>query len=337
LALLIRISLSLALAAVVAAGATGAWTWRWMHHPVAIGESVTFEIARGANFRSFASDLAAAGIIEHPELFRLYARATGLATEVRAGEYEIEPGRSRLELLDQVVSGRVKLYSLTIVEGWAVARMLQELSRRDELVQTVTHLDAASLMPALGLEGEHAEGWFFPDTYRFPRGTADAAVLVQAHRRMQQELDRAWARRSTGLPLNDPYEALILASVIEKETGHADERAKVSQVFNSRLAAGMRLQTDPTVIYGFGDSFEGRLRRIHLDTDHPYNTYRHGGLPPTPIALPGRPSLNAAVQPAATDYLYFVARGDGTSEFTTNLDDHVAAVRRFQLGLEPQP
>jgi UPF0755 protein len=333
LGLLVRFSVVALLVAITAAGVSGAFAWRWVQQPVALQQPVTVQIERGASFRAVAETLERAGVIDRPDIFRLYARYAGLATAVRAGEYEFRPGRSPRQVLEQIVNGRVKLHAFTIVEGWTVSRLLSELARRDELVHTVTHLNAESLMPALGLDESHAEGWFFPDTYRFPRGTTDAALLLQAQRRMSQVLESVWEHRVPDLPLTDPYDALILASVIEKETGRPDERAKVSQVFNSRLMIGMRLQTDPTVIYGFGDAFEGRLRRHHLRTDHPYNTYRHAGLPPTPIALPGRAALLAAVQPSDTDYLYFVARGDGTSEFTTNHDDHVAAVRRFQLGI----
>jgi UPF0755 protein len=316
------------------ATATAGFTWRWMHQPASIDSPVIHDVARGSSFRTFAEGLAAAGIIDYPGLLRAYARVTGLATEVRAGEYEFTPGQSPIDLLEQVVQGRVKLYAFTIVEGWTVSRLLSELAQREEISQSVTDLDATQLMSALGRDDDHAEGWFFPDTYRYPRGTSDATLLLLAHRRMQLELEQAWAQRHAEVSLEEPYEALILASVIEKETGQADERAKVSQVFNTRLAIGMRLQTDPTVIYGFGDAFEGRLRRHHLNTDHPYNTYRRSGLPPTPIALPGRAALLAAVQPADTDYLYFVSRGDGTSQFSRNLTDHSAAVRRFQLGQE---
>ncbi len=330
---MLRISAAVVLLLAVVAGTVVGYAWHWLHQPLPNDTAVIVQLERGQSFHGFARSLADSELIRHPELLRLYARYSGVATAAQAGEYELQPGRSPRQLLELVVSGRVKLYDITLLEGWTVSRVLTELAARDELEHTVTHLSAENLMPALGLPESHAEGWFFPDTYRFARGATDASILQQAYRRMQQELSAVWEQRWPDVPLADPYDALILASVIEKETGREDERARVSQVFNTRLGIGMRLQTDPTVIYGFGDTFEGRLRRHHLQTDHPYNTYRHSGLPPTPIALPGRASLLAAVRPADTEYLYFVARGDGTSEFTTDYADHQAAVRRFQLGL----
>jgi UPF0755 protein len=285
---LIRTSLVIAVVALAAALVVAGFAWRWMDRPVVGTEPVIIEIPRGASFRGFARMLADAGLIDRPEVFRWYARLAGLSTEVRAGEYQFVPGQTPRQVLAQAVAGRVLLHTVTIVEGWTVARMLDELSRRDELAHTVTHHDAGSLMVALGIDEPHAEGWFFPDTYSFPRGTTDAAILRQAHARMRAHLEDVWAARQIGLPLASPYDALILASVIEKETGRADERPKVSQVFNKRLSIGMRLQTDPTVIYGFGNDFDGRLRRHHLRTDHPYNTYRRHGLPPRPISPASR-------------------------------------------------
>jgi UPF0755 protein len=218
-----------------------------------------------------------------------------------------------------------------LLEGWTLGQTLDYLAGLDTLRHALADTPEAQLMATLGLEPQMAEGWFFPDTYRFERGTQDVAVLLTAHRKMQQELDRVWQERDADLPYSHPYQVLIMASLIEKETGLDAERAKIARVFTSRLEQGMRLQTDPTVIYGLGEDFDGNLTRAHLNQDGPYNTYRRAGLPPTPIALPGKRSLEAAVHPAPGAYLYFVARGDGSSQFSATLDEHLAAVRRYQL------
>jgi UPF0755 protein len=331
---LLRVSLTIFAGLLLAGLVVLGFGWQQLQRPHLEGDSVVVDIPRGASFRSLTAQLQAAGVIDHSLPFLIWGRVSGLAADVKAGEYEFTADTTPVQALQQIVDGRVKLYSLTILEGWTVSRVLAALAERSELRHTLEGMNAETLLSALGVDDGHAEGWFFPDTYVFPRGTSDAEILRRAYRRMEQELAQAWAQRDVGLTLAKPYEALILASVIEKETGRADERHKVSQVFHRRLAIGMRLQTDPTVIYGYGDDFDGRLTRRLLHTDHPYNTYTRTGLPPTPIALPGRAALLAAVQPTDTEYLFFVARGDGSSFFSHDYETHRAAVRRYQLGLE---
>jgi UPF0755 protein len=225
--------------------------------------------------------------------------------------------------------GDVRYSELTVVEGWTFARLRQAIRQQPGLKQTALDLSDSDLMRLLGATGRHPEGLFYPDTYLFPHNTEDLQVYRMAMERMDQELQRIWAQRHPDVPLKTPYEALILASIIEKETGLAADRRNISSVFTNRLRKGMMLQTDPTVIYGIGTLFDGDLRKNHLRTDTPYNTYTRTGLPPTPIALPGRESLLSAVQPATTPYLYFVAKGDGSSYFSSNLDEHNSAVDRF--------
>ncbi len=331
---MLRISLTIVACLLLLTFAVLGYGWQQLHQSRVDAAPVVVDIPRGASFRSLTAQLQDADVIGHSLPFLVWGRISGLAANVKAGEYEFTPGTTPAQALQQIVDGRVRLYSLTILEGWTLSRVLAVLRDRSELRHTLDEVDPQTLLSDLGLGEGHAEGWFFPDTYVFARGTTDAEILRRANQRMQRELEQAWASRDVGLQIEDPYEALILASVIEKETGRADERAKVSQVFHRRLALGMRLQTDPTVIYGYGDDFDGRLTRRLLHADHPYNTYTRTGLPPTPIAMPGRAALQAAVQPADTEYLFFVARGDGSSFFSRDYDTHRAAVRRYQLGLE---
>ncbi len=337
--LALRLSLIGLLGLVFLGGAGLGMAWYGLQQPIHLAEPVVLEIPRGESLARSSQRLAAAGVIRHPRLLQGWARLNGQAARIKAGEYEFSGTMDMRQVLAQLVAGRVRLYSLTLVEGWTVHQVLAAFREREELAQTLSVQGPEQLLAALGLATEagasaHAEGWFFPDTYVYPRGTTDVSLLRQAHQRMQQELARVWAQRDTGLALTDPYQALILASIIEKETGKPADRTRISQVFHSRLQLGMRLQTDPTVIYGYGPAFDGRLTRRRLHTDHAYNTYTRHGLPPTPIALPGRASLEAAVQPADTDYLFFVSRGDGSSHFSRDYEAHRAAVRRYQLGLE---
>ncbi len=233
-------------------------------------------------------------------------------------------------MLDRIVAGRVIQYPLTIVEGWTFRQLRQALAAHPQLTQTLAGLSDAEIMARLGRPGAHPEGWFLPDTYHFPKGFTDEAFLRRALTAMEQRLTQVWERRAPDTPLNDPYQALVLASIIEKETGVAAERAEIAGVFARRLRLGMRLQTDPTVIYGLGEAFDGNLRRRDLEADTPYNTYTRPGLPPTPIALPGLAALEAAAQPAAGDALYFVADGQGGHVFSRTLEEHHRAVRRYQ-------
>jgi UPF0755 protein len=294
------------------------------------GASVSYEVKSGSGLIAVARDLQRLGLLEHPHFLVWYARWRG-ADRIKAGEYLIEPQLTPPRLLDKLLSGEVIRYTLTIPEGWTFSQMLAAVRAHEKIRRTLTADDGQEIMAQLGFPGQHPEGRFFPDTYLFPAGTTDFALLQHAYEQMQQLLEGAWQEREPGLPLASPYEALILASIVEKETGSPDERARISGVFVRRLQKNMRLQTDPTVIYGLGAGFDGNLRRRDLETDSPYNTYMRAGLPPTPIALPGAAALHAALHPAPGDELYFVSRGDGTHHFSASFDAHVAAVKKYQL------
>jgi UPF0755 protein len=260
-----------------------------------------------------------------------YGRLSGLAGQMKAGEYEVVAGTTPLGLVRQLVEGRVKLHTLTIVEGWTIRDLLRAIRKHPAIRHTLPVSGPNGLARVLELPSDHPEGWFFPDTYRFPRDTADREVLTMAHARMRVMLEQAWSRRQSDLPLKNPYDVLILASIIEKETAVDRERVRVSGVFVRRLRMGMKLQTDPTVIYGLGEEFDGNLTRRQLNRDSPYNTYTRTGLPPSPISLPGESSLLAAVRPDDSQALYFVASGDddGTHVFSATLREHNAAVRKY--------
>lgn len=329
--------LAVAVACLVAAGllAVGGFAW-YMQQRLSATISVpeggtTVLIEPGTPFARAVSNLAEQGIIDDPRWLSWYGRLNGDASRLRAGEYFIEAGIDQRELLEKLVSGDVHLYSFTIVEGWTFRELLAALQRQPAIVSTLTAEDAARLLEDLGAEYSHPEGLFLPETYRFPRGTKDVEILRQAHELLLEVLSDAWAARAVGLPLNTPYEALTLASIIEKETALASERPRIAGVFIRRLQQGMRLQTDPTVIYGLGDAFTGNLTRRHLRSDTPYNTYTRGGLPPTPIALPGEAAIRAAVTPADGREIYFVATGlgDGSHKFSETKDEHDAAVREY--------
>jgi UPF0755 protein len=327
------------LALVVALGIAAHRAKSWLEAPiVALTTPTTFEIERGSSLRVVASDLERARLLDHPRLFTAWARLTDRETGIKAGEYRLMPGSSPIDLLELFHSGKVLLHEVTFIEGMTIAEMRAVLASHSAVRSTPEASDDARLMSALGAAGEAAEGRFFPDTYHFPRNTTDREILEMAFERMESELQRAWENRADDLPLASKYEALILASIIEKETGLDSERAVIGGVFVSRLRLGMRLQSDPTVIYGLGDAFDGDLRRVDLRTDTPYNTYTRSGLPPTPIAAPGAASLGAAVQPQVTGALYFVAtgNGDGSHYFSKTLPEHEAAVRRYLRKLREQ-
>ena len=260
------------------------------------------------------------------------ARAKGVDRVIKAGSYEVETGITLPQLLSQLTQGDVMHSSLTIVEGTTVAELKRLLADTPELAHTVIELPDAELLAKVGIVEASAEGLFFPDTYFFATGSSDVALLKRARRALAERLDAAWQKRAPDLPFATPYDALILASIVEKETGRASDRGTIASVFVNRLKLGMRLQTDPTVIYGLGANFDGNLRKRDLDTDTPYNTYTRDGLPPTPIALPSQASLDAVLNPPPTPYLYFVSRGDGTSEFSASLADHNRAVSKYQKG-----
>lgn len=316
----------------LAAAAVAWWLQGWTTRPLALrpGGQVV-EIAAGEPFGRFAARLAEAGIVAQPRLLAWYARLRGETSRVQAGEYLLVPGTTPRSLLEQVVAGRVLQHSLTIVEGSTFREALAQIDANPAVRATLAGLSAEEVMARLGRPGVHPEGRIFPDTYLFPRGTTDEELLRQAMQRLDRTLAREWSSRSQGLPLATPDEALTLASLVEKETGVADERAIVAGVFVNRLRRGMRLQTDPSVIYGLGEAFDGNLRRQDLQRDTPYNTYRRAGLPPTPIALVGQAALAAAVRPAETEALYFVATGlgDGRHHFASTLSEHNRNVARF--------
>jgi UPF0755 protein len=323
--------IAVALLAVALSVALVGYVARWQHDPSSIRGTGVFELERGQSFAAFAERLHRAGVIEHPRLWTRLARLSGDATRFKAGEYEIREGDTPAGLIARLVAHDVVTYRVQIIEGWTVMQAVAALAADPVLVRELDSVSEHTLLDALGLPAGHAEGVFFPDTYRFERGHSDADILRRAYSRMQLVLEQAWAERSPELPYASPYEALIVASLIEKETGHEPERELISQVFANRLRLGMRLQTDPTVIYGLGDRFDGNLSRTHLRENTPYNTYVHGGLPPSPIALPGARSIHAALHPAPGDYLYFVSRRDGSSHFSVTLEEHNRAVRRYLL------
>lgn len=324
---LLRGLLALALLA-AAAGAGVAW---WLKQPLPLAEgSLRFTVEAGMSPREIAQGWVDAGVQTNELLLYEWFRWSGEARRIRAGTYEIGRGITPPGLLRKMVNGMTIQSTVRFVEGWTFRQLRAELSTADGLKPATRTMSDAELMSALGAPGVAPEGRFFPDTYSFAPGTTDLAVLRQAYAAMQRQLDDAWAARAPDTPLKSPDEALTLASIVEKETGQEADRGLVAAVFTNRLRIGMALQTDPTVIYGLGASFDGNLRKRDLLADGPYNTYTRPGLPPTPIALPGRASLLAAVRPEPTKALYFVARGDGSSEFSASLADHNRAVNKYQ-------
>lgn len=297
---------------------------------------ILVQIKPGSHFRELATSLAAQGVITKPKWWILYAVVTGQASKVKAGEYQVEPGVSPRQLLNLFTSGKVKTYQVTLVEGWRFNQVLAALSQQEKLTQLVSGLAEEEVMRRLGKAGEHPEGRFFPDSYQYVAGNTDIDILKRAYVRLEQVLNEEWISRDKNLPYRTSYEALIMASIVEKETAVPAEREKIAGVFVRRLEKGMRLQTDPTVIYGLGDAYQGNLQRKHLIQQSSYNTYLIKGLPPTPIAMVGRAAIYAALHPAAGDSLYFVARGDGSHFFSATLDEHQKAVRRFQIKQRPQ-
>jgi UPF0755 protein len=312
------------------------WVWRdyddFIHRPLAnLDHSIRFVVEPGSGLISVARELERQGYIDHPRYLVWYARREGRADTIVAGEYLLTPGMTPMELVGKLIRGDVIRYALTIPEGWTFRQFIETLRANGRLRHTLDGLDEAAIMSAIGHPSESPEGRFFPDTYQFITGTTDADLLRQAYQAMKEKLSSVWEERAPDLPLKTPYQALILASIIEKETSVAEERRRVAGVYIRRLQRGMRLQADPTVIYGIGLDFDGRLSRRDLLNDTPFNTYTRAGLPPTPIALPGADALHAAVNPAPGDDIYFVSRGDGTHYFSASLADHQAAVRKYLL------
>jgi UPF0755 protein len=325
-----QISKGIALLAFVALAAAAAVLW-WLNRPLALSQaSVELSIEPGTSPRDVAQAWVTAGVQTHPRLLYEWFRWSGDARRIRAGSYEAHTGITPKQLLDKMVQGDEVLEVVRLIDGWTLRQFREALAKAPSLKPTTRDMTDAQLMEALGAPGVHGEGRFFPDTYAYSRGVSDLTVLRRAHAAMERRLAQVWETREAGLPLKTPAEALVLASIVEKETGTEADRPMVAGVFINRLRAGMALQTDPTVIYGLGTTFDGNLRKRDLQADTPYNTYTRAGLPPTPIAMPGLASLRAAVQPARTKALYFVARGDGSSAFNDNLADHNRAVNQYQ-------
>jgi UPF0755 protein len=317
-------------AAIVSVAAVAGFQW-WASRPITTqGKAIPFAIASGSGVSGAAQQMATAGVPVNPFLFGLLARVTNQAGRIKAGSYELDPDMSPQRLLTRLVKGEFAQDSLTVIEGWTFRQMRQVVDTAPNLKHDSSKLSDEELLAKVTADYKAPEGLFFPDTYLFAKGTSDLDIYKQAHEAMAKRLKAAWDKREPGLPYTDPYQALIMASVIEKETGKKNERGMIAGVFVNRLRTGMLLQTDPTVIYGMGDKYDGKIRKKDLETDTPYNTYTRAGLPPTPIALPGVASLAAALTPAKTDALYFVSRGDGTSHFSVNLNEHNKAVNQYQ-------
>ena len=319
--------------ALLAAG--GAW-W-WLNEPLTLNllqnaQVLDLEIEPGTSANTVAGVVVDSGVALPTPLLQAWFRLSGQARQIKAGSYEITPGTTPRTLLSMLVRGDQALKNVTLVEGWNFSQVRAALQKAEQLTPESAALSPEMIMEKLGMAGVHPEGRFFPDTYTYAKGASDLAVLKRAARAMDKRIDAAWAMRSPDTPLKTANEALILASIVEKETGKPADRGQIAGVFTNRLRVGMLLQTDPTVIYGLGDKFDGNLKKRDLQTDTPYNTYTRAGLPPTPIAMPGRAAMLAAVQPAPTKALYFVARGDGTSQFSASLDEHNRAVNKYIRG-----
>jgi UPF0755 protein len=318
------------------AGAVAAWFdyQRFSNTPLPIADATTIDVARGASYPLIVAELRNKGIAGRGFRDGLYWRVLGRelgAGRLHAGEYALPPGTTPRELMRRMAAGEVVQHRFTIVDGWTFRQLRLALANETGLAQTLPGTSDADIAHRVGIDSGQPEGWFLPETYSFVKGEADLDVLKRAHESMQKTLDKAWPARSADENLDTPYKALILASIVERETAQPGERPLIAGVFLRRLKFHMRLQTDPTVIYGMGESYNGNIRRSDLDTDTPYNTYTRDGLPPTPIALAGAPAIEAVLHPAPGDALYFVARGDGSHEFTPTLEAHNRAVQKYQL------
>ena len=320
----------LLLLAILAAGAAGAWLWHFSRTPVTPPQApFEFAVKPGASVRTVARNLAEAGYFAEPYSLWALARLTGRET-IQAGTYRVDKPLTPVELLDKLARGDVILLEVRFIEGTTLRQWLAQLAAQPNVRQTLAGKKEPEVRAALGLE-QPVEGWLFPDTYRFAPGVSDVEILKRAHNAMKKKLAEAWEARDPAVPLKTPYEALILASIVEKETGAGAERPLVASVFANRIRKGMRLQTDPTVIYGMGEAYDGNIRKRDLTTDTPWNTYTRDGLPPTPIAMPGAASLAAATKPAQSEFLYFVGKGDGTHQFSRTLEEHNRGVAKWQL------
>lgn len=331
---LFKLMFVLPLVALLIAGAFGVW---WVDEPLPLAPGVTeqtpleVEVVSGQSARGIAEKLSSAGVQTPWVLLYGWFRVSGQSRDIKAGSYEFAPGTTPRSLLSKLVRGEQAFRSITLLEGWNHRQVFELVRASPDLTQDIEGMSTADVMALIGYPGRHPEGRFFPDTYRVAKRATASSVLRQAAQAMDKRVADVWTQRDSSVPLRTPEEALILASIIEKETGLESDRKRIGGVFANRLRIGMRLQTDPSVIYGLGERFDGNLRRDDLQTDTPYNTYTRAGLPPTPIAMPGAASLRAAVQPGDTNAIYFVARGDGSSQFSATLEEHNAAVRRYIL------
>ncbi|MEM8498309.1 MAG: endolytic transglycosylase MltG [Pseudomonadota bacterium] len=331
----LRMLIAFAVLAVLAFSAAAYLSWQWLHEsPLHENAQQRLEVTihSGETLGKLAAELSNEQWLRYPRLWLAYARYKGLATKIQAGHYQLEPDLSPVQLLDKLVDGDVELRQLRVIEGSRYADMLKIVRDHSSIEQTRADWSEKELQLTLGLPPEMAlEGWFYPDTMLFAEGTTDISLLKSGYARMREVLASEWAQRADDLPYETAYEALIMASIVEKETGRASERAEIAGVFVRRLIKRMRLQTDPTVIYGLGPDFDGNIRYRHLREDTPYNTYTRAGLPPSPIALPGRAAIHAALHPADGESLFFVAKGDGSHYFSKTLEEHEKAVREYQL------
>lgn len=300
-------------------------------------DGLIIKVDQGSNLTRIARQLHQQNIISKPRYLTWYARWTSQASKIHIGEYKLESGATPLSFLESIANGDVVQYSITIIEGWTFKQMLAAIKENQYISHTINGFSDNDIMVKLGHAGEHPEGRFMPDTYHFPRGISDLVVLERAYQSMHNYLVTSWEERDVGIPVKSPYEVLILASIVEKETGLASERPAIAGVFSRRLIKRMRLQSDPTVIYGMGDRYKGNIRRRDLRHDNPYNTYRNFGLPPTPIAMPGRDAIDAVLRPEEGEALYFVSKGDGSHYFSATLPEHNNAVIKYQLKGRKKP
>lgn len=329
-----RLFRTLLLMVLVGAAAIGGGGYWWATTPLTLRSSpADFRIPAGSSMRTAATLISDAGVDLPPILLVLLAKAVRADTGIKAGSYSVAPGITPWELLGKLTRGQVTQGEITLVEGWTLRQWRDRIDANSDLRHDTRGLSEGEILKLIGLQGTSAEGLFFPDTYLFDKQSSDVELFARAYRAMQRKLDAEWDRRAQGLPYKNAYQALTMASIVEKETGRVADRPMVAAVFVNRLRAGMLLQTDPTVIYGMGERFDGNIRKRDLSADTPYNTYIRPGLPPTPIAMPGLASIQAALHPADSDALYFVARGDGSSHFSRSLDEHNQAVNRYQKGV----
>ena len=333
---LLRYTLLFGLVSALVAGLMFIYVIRYLQAPiVAITEPVVFEVAAGSSLSRIARDLEVAGYLEHPRFFTLLGRWRGVDSSIKTGEYELSIGISPEQLLGVLVQGNTRQYRITLVEGWTFSQALAAIRSGERISHELTGIEPEQIAKLLGLDISNPEGMLFPDTYFYDSGTSDLQLLKRAHARLSEVLSAAWEERLGALPLSTAYEALILASIIEKESAFGAERGHIAGVFGRRLELGMRLQSDPTVIYGLGEEYAGNLTRAHLEQLTPYNTYRIPALPPTPIALAGLDSITASMHPLPSDFLYFVAKGNGEHQFSNTLAEHNAAVRLYQSAPAP--